>query len=113
MSSRSRPAGKAPRACDRPGLASGGMDVRDLVTGHYSVDDLTGTIVSALGNAGLDTDRLGPADLFAVDQLHAGGPDATKHALDRLELGPGTRLLDVGSGIGGTSRMAAMAGAAV
>lgn len=89
------------------------MDVRDLVTDHYSAEDLTGTIVSALTRAGLDTDHLGPSELFAVDQLHAGGPDATRHALDRLDVGPGTRLLDVGSGIGGTSRMAAMSGAEV
>lgn len=89
------------------------MDVRDLVARHYGAGDLTGTIVKALAGAGLDTDALGPADLFAVDQLHAGGPASTKHALDRIEIGPGVRLLDVGSGIGGASRMAAMSGAEV
>ena len=87
------------------------MDVRDLVTGHYGSADLTQTIVNALAAAGLE--QFGPADLFALDQLHAGGAPATKHALDRLEVGPVVRLLDVGCGIGGTSRMAAMAGAEV
>ena len=89
------------------------MDVRDLVKQHYSPDNLAGTILNALADAGIDTDHLGPAELFPVDQLHAGGPPATKHALDRLGAGPGMRLLDVGSGIGGTSRMAAMSGAEV
>ena len=89
------------------------MDVRDLVTQHYSPDNLAQTILDALAVAGVDGDSLGPADLFPVDQLHAGGPPATKHALDRLGVGPGVRLLDVGSGIGGTSRMAAMSGAEV
>ena len=89
------------------------MDVRDLVKQHYSPDNLAGTILHALADAGIGTDDLGPAELFPVDQLHAGGPAATKHTLDRLGVGPGVRLLDVGSGIGGTSRMAAMSGAEV
>lgn len=89
------------------------MDVRELVTAHYSGSDLTGAILHALAEAGVDSDRLGPTDLFPVDQLHAGGAPATKQVLDRLQVGPGVRLLDVGCGIGGTSRMAAMAGAAV
>jgi len=89
------------------------MDVREIVADHYGNSGLTATIVNALAGAGLDPEHLAPADLFPLDQLHAGGPDAAKHALDRLEVGPGTRLLDVGCGIGGTSRMAAMAGAEV
>jgi MPBQ/MSBQ methyltransferase len=89
------------------------MDVRELVTAHYSGKGLTGALLQALADAGVETDRLGPADLFPLDQLHAGGAAATKQVLDRLGIGPGLRLLDVGCGIGGTSRMAAMAGAEV
>ncbi len=89
------------------------MDVRELVTSHYSGGDLSGAILSALAEAGVDTEHLGPADLFPVDQLHAGGAPATRHVLDRLEVGPGLRLIDVGCGIGGASRMAAMSGAEV
>jgi MPBQ/MSBQ methyltransferase len=89
------------------------MDVRDLVTSHYGAGNLGETILRALAEHGVDTDRLGPADLFAVDQLHFGGAPAVQHLLDRLDVGPGSRLLDVGCGIGGASRMAAMAGAEV
>ena len=90
------------------------VDVRDLVTGHYgATEDLTASILRALSGAGVDTDHLGARDLFPVDQLHAGGAPASKHLLDRLGVAPGVRLLDVGCGIGGASRMAAMAGAAV
>jgi MPBQ/MSBQ methyltransferase len=87
--------------------------VRELVTDHYGSDDLSGAILRALAEAGTDVGALGPADLFPVDQLHAGGPAATGHLLDRLHVAPGVRLLDVGCGIGGGSRMAAMVGAEV
>ena len=90
------------------------VDVRDLVTGHYgAAEDLAATILRALSGAGVDTDHLTAADLFPVDQLHAGGAPASKHLLDRLSVAPGVRLLDVGCGIGGASRMAATAGATV
>lgn len=89
------------------------MDVRDLVRSHYSGGDLAAAIVSALAEVGVDTDHLTPQDLFPVDQLHAGGVAATKYALERLTPGPTTRLLDVGCGIGGPSRLAATYDASV
>src|SRR5881409_3118923 len=89
------------------------MDVRDLVRSHYSGADLAEHVLAALAAAGADVDHLGPADLFPVDQLHAGGPEAGRHLLDRVGVGPGIHLLDVGCGIGGTSRMAGITGAEV
>lgn len=89
------------------------MEVQDLVRSHYGGPDLAGHILAALADAGVDTEHLDPQALFALDQLHAGGPDATRHLFDRMGIGPGVRLLDVGCGIGGGSRMAAMAGAEV
>ena len=89
------------------------MDVRDLVRGHYGSAGLSDSVLSALSSAGVDIARLDPADLYPVDQLHAGGAAATQHVLDRLGVGPGMRLLDVGCGIGGPARMAATRGASV
>jgi MPBQ/MSBQ methyltransferase len=89
------------------------MDVRELVTSHYGGKDLDGAILAVLADAGVDVEHLGPSDLFPVDQLHAGFAGATQHVLDQVGLRPGLRLLDVGCGIGGTSRMAAMGGAEV
>lgn len=89
------------------------MDVRELVRGHYGQGNLSDAILVVLTEAGTDVNRLVAGDLLPVDQLHAGGAAATKHLLGLLDVGPGLRLLDVGSGIGGTSRLAAMAGAKV
>ncbi len=89
------------------------MDVRDLVRGHYGAASIDRMILDALGEHGVDVDHLAAPDLFPVDQLHAGGPAATAHVLDVLGVGEGTTLLDVGCGIGGTSRMAALRGAQV
>jgi len=89
------------------------MDVRELVTAHYGAGNLSDAILEALASAGVDMENLGADDLYPVDQLHAGGMAATRYTLERLEVGPGMRLLDVGCGIGGPSRLAATYGAQV
>ena len=83
------------------------MDVADLVRDHYRGDDLEGAILQALADAGVDTDRLSVADLAPIDQLHAGFLPSTTYLLEQLDLGPESRLLDVGCGIGGPARVAA------
>lgn len=87
------------------------MDVRELVTGHYGNAGLADRILTALGDHGVDLEVLTATDLAPLDQLHAGGAEATAYVLKRIAPGPSTRLLDVGCGIGGASRMAADAGA--
>ena len=91
----------------------GPVDVRDLVRDHYGSVSLGDAVVAALRDAGTDVEHLGPRDLYPVDQLHAGGAPATAYLVERLGLAPGTRLLDVGCGIGGPARLAAEAGAQV
>lgn len=83
------------------------MEVRDLVTAYYGGSNLTTRILGALAAHGTDPDELHVTDLAPVDQLHAGFAPATEYVLSRLGLGPHTRLLDVGCGIGGPSRLAA------
>lgn len=83
------------------------MDVSDLVRRHYGGDDFAAGILAALVSTGVDPDHLTATDLSPVDQLHAGFADATRYLLSRLDLSPASRLLDVGCGIGGPSRLAA------
>ena len=89
------------------------MEVVDIVKGHYGGRDLEGSIIGALSVAGIDVHALTVADLSAVDELHAGGLAATEHLLTQLDLGPGSRLLDVGCGIGGPARVAGARGSQV
>src|SRR5690348_10351245 len=83
------------------------MSAEDRVRDHYSGDDLEARILGALERAGIDVDHLQVDDLGGADQLHAGFVPSTEYLLDELDLTPAARLLDVGAGIGGPSRMAA------
>jgi cyclopropane fatty-acyl-phospholipid synthase-like methyltransferase len=59
---------------------------------------------------GLAAFGIGPADpipperLFALDQWHYHGTEAIRAAAERLGLGPESRVLDIGAGIGGPAR---------
>jgi sarcosine/dimethylglycine N-methyltransferase len=50
------------------------------------------------------TDPIPPEQLFDLDQLHYHGIDAIRAAADRLGLQPTSRVLDIGSGVGGPAR---------
>jgi cyclopropane fatty-acyl-phospholipid synthase-like methyltransferase len=52
-------------------------------------------------------DRIRPEQLFALDQWHYHGTDAIRAAAEVLRLGPASRVLDVGAGIGGPARFLA------
>jgi SAM-dependent methyltransferase len=80
------------------------VDSRDQVAAHYGKGGLEEKITGALENAGLDRNHLTVAELGPVDEFHVGGIEATKELAAQMELQPGLRLLDVGSGIGGPAR---------
>jgi cyclopropane fatty-acyl-phospholipid synthase-like methyltransferase len=52
-------------------------------------------------------DPILPEQLFAMDQWHYHGTDAIRAAGERFGLGPASRVLDIGSGIGGPARFLA------
>lgn len=74
------------------------------VAQHYSHGALEQQILDALRMTGADPDHLDPDQLAPVDEFHTGGRPATVELVGRLDLRPGLRVLDVGSGLGGTAR---------
>ena len=71
---------------------------------HYGRANLLDTILQALRQAGKDPDRLTPEDLAPVDEFHIRGREGTVELAVRAGLSPGQRVLDVGSGLGGSAR---------
>lgn len=52
-------------------------------------------------------DAIPPEALFALDQWHYHGTDAIRDAGRFLGVGPGSRVLDIGAGVGGPARFLA------
>ena len=83
------------------------MSIDDVIAKHYTHGALAGSISSALREGAPDPDALTSADLAPVDEFHIGGRVATAHFVDQLGLRADSRVLDIGSGIGGASRFVA------
>lgn len=77
------------------------------IADHYTTDKLIKRIEEGLIAAGVDPAAPSPEDLKPVDEFHTGGIEATEMMLDGLGIDEGTRVLDVGCGIGGTARLIA------
>jgi len=76
----------------------------DVIVSHYKNVDLYQRITDALQSAGKNLDAITVEDLVEVDEFHIGGIQATNDLLDQLDIGPETRVLDIGSGLGGPAR---------
>lgn len=81
--------------------------VEQVIAAHYTTNLLLERILAGLEEAGVDPKALKPQDLKAVDEFHTGGVEATDALLNQLQITPDTRVLDIGSGLGGTARMIA------
>ncbi|HEY6424294.1 MAG TPA: methyltransferase domain-containing protein, partial [Pseudonocardiaceae bacterium] len=74
------------------------------VAEYYSHGALEEQILDALVRIGADPEHLHIDQLAPVDEFHVGGRAATMALVDQMDLHPGLRVLDVGSGLGGTAR---------
>ena len=71
---------------------------------HYGRGRILDSILASLREAGKDPTRLEPEDLAPVDEFHIRGREATVELAGRASLQPGSRVLDVGCGLGGSAR---------
>ena len=71
---------------------------------HYARSDLGAAILRALEADGKSIDALTLADLAPVDEFHIRGRQATLELAELASLSEEERVLDVGSGIGGSAR---------
>jgi ubiquinone/menaquinone biosynthesis C-methylase UbiE len=71
---------------------------------HYTRPDLGRLILAALEKAGKDINQLTPEDLAPVDEFHIRGRVATLELARAAGIDSKMHVLDVGSGIGGSSR---------
>ena len=83
------------------------MTLEAEVSAHYTENGLLERVLEALDQAGISVASATPQDLKPVDEFHVGGVSATNALIDQLELKPEMKVLDIGSGIGGTARLVA------
>lgn len=76
----------------------------DRVREHYAATGLTDLIRSALTTIAPEAETLTVAQLAPLDQFHLRGIVATRELADAAGLEPSSRVLDVGSGVGGPAR---------
>lgn len=80
------------------------QETENRVARHYAQSDLERRILDALVSSGKDVDRLTPDDLAPVEEFHTGGREATAAFAEQAGFKAGQHLLDIGCGIGGSSR---------
>lgn len=83
------------------------MSYSEGIVNHYKQKNLVGKILAGIEQLGKTYDTVAVEDLAPVDEFHIGGRIATKFFLEKLLIGKNEYVLDVGCGIGGTSRFVA------
>jgi ubiquinone/menaquinone biosynthesis C-methylase UbiE len=74
------------------------------VVDHYSRGSLEQQVIATLAANAVDPFHPTLDELAQVDEFHVGGRAATRTLGEHLDLEPGHRVLDLGSGLGGPAR---------
>ncbi|UCC57189.1 MAG: class I SAM-dependent methyltransferase [Gammaproteobacteria bacterium] len=81
--------------------------MKDSVAAHYTHGQLLDRILSGVQAIGKTPDTVTVDELAPVDEFHIGGRQASEDFISQLELSADDHTLDIGCGIGGTSRFVA------
>ncbi|OMC54284.1 SAM-dependent methyltransferase [Mycobacterium sp. IS-836] len=81
--------------------------MNDTIIEQYSTGLSRNNIERALRAAGKDLNHLAPADLALLEDFHTMGRIATGQLVDLARITNASRVLDAGSGVGGTARYVA------
>ena len=79
------------------------------VQDHWTREGVLARIDAVLVQMGHDPETVMPEILSSVEHLHTGGLAMTKDQAEKVPLGPDSKVLDIGCGIGGPARYLAHA----
>ena len=79
-------------------------NTNEKIIKHYSKSGLFNKILKAFKENGKTKDNISQDDLNALDEFHIGGIDSTRKILENIKITRSTKILDLGSGIGGPAR---------
>ncbi len=80
------------------------MQDNKLITDYYGQRNLIERITHALQGQGKSIEEITPEDLSFFDEFHIGGKPTTVLLAKDVGIEPGSRVLDVGCGVGGPAR---------
>jgi len=83
------------------------MQNKSAVENHYGTESVRARVEQALHRANLNDVPAHWKDFAPLDQFHIRGLAATKELAEALRVEPHSRVIDVGSGLGGPSRFLA------